>query len=276
MGRPLKLALGAGALAGVAVLAAGLLAVAAQPVRWSAQSSLLVLPRAPTADPDLLAGLYDSLSRGQVTATYAELLRTRPVELDSQAPSAAPTAPPPPPEVRDPAARDTLNRMLGLRADADGTEQPAEGVAETDTDFDVQVDVVPETSVIRITATADSPAGAEGVADAVAEEGQRHVATLSTPYAIEPLAQAAGSAERAGPGLPLLTAVVLVLALVSGIAVGQAVHYVLTAHRSVQAPAGAAPAAGETAAEPLFAADGAPPRQDGSRGSQRVGRGVPR
>lgn len=276
MRRPLKLALGAGALAGVAVLAAGLLAVAAQPSRWSAQSSLLVLPRAPTADPDLLAGLYDSLSRGQVTATYAELLRTRPVDLDSQAPSAAPTSPPPPSGVRDPDVWDALNRMLGLRADADGTAQPAGGAAETDTDFDVEVDVVPETSVIRITATADSPAGAERAADAVAEEGQRHIATLSTPYAIEPLAEAAGSAERAGPGLPLLTAVVVVLALVSGVAVGQAVHYVLTARRSAQFPLGAAPAVEETAAEPLFAPDRAPPRQDGSHGSRRVGRGVPR
>ena len=54
----------------VAAGAAALLAT--RPQQWSAASSLLVIPQS-ADNPDLVAGLYDALSRGQVPATYAEL-----------------------------------------------------------------------------------------------------------------------------------------------------------------------------------------------------------
>jgi capsular polysaccharide biosynthesis protein len=61
----------------VAVLVVGGWFAATQQTTWAATASVLVVPRSTGVTADQLAGLYDALSRGQVPATYAELVRDR-------------------------------------------------------------------------------------------------------------------------------------------------------------------------------------------------------
>lgn len=67
----------AGALVTALVLSTGAAYLLTRGPVWEAQGSLLVLPRATAAGPDTVASLYDTLSQGEVPATYAELLRAR-------------------------------------------------------------------------------------------------------------------------------------------------------------------------------------------------------
>lgn len=243
---PPWLALLAGAVVAVTVLVVGLVLVSTQPARWSAQSSLLVLPQAPTSDPDVLAGLYDTLSRGQVAETYAELLRMRP---------AAPGA----------------------------GQQPGPSLGDQTTAADVLVEVIPETSVIRVTATADSASRAEQAADAVAQSGRAYIAGLDSPYGVQSIGSATGSAERAGLGAPLLGGIVVALAVIAGVAAQQAVRQLglLLRRRRVGAPAAPGPDhapdhAGTSAVEPLFEPDKESAAGDGRRRHRVVRRTVPR
>lgn len=222
-GRRGRLALVVGALVAVATLSLGLVTVLTLPARWSAEASILVLPGQRISEPDVLAGLYDTLSQGQVTATYAELLRMLPTRTDDQ------------PEGLPP---------------------------ETEQSVAVQVEVIPETSVIRATATAGSPSLAERAADAVVDGGRRYVSELDTPYRVQRIGSAAGSAERTGPSVPLLVGVVVALAVVVGVAAGEAVRQfgALLVRRRVGAlgPAVAAMSGPGGVAESLFQPDEAP------------------
>ena len=162
-------------LAGLAV------AVTTNPT-WSATASVLVLPR-PSDDPTTTANLYDTLSRGQVTATLAELLR---------------------------AAR------LSSRV------APGAGVSASDlANARTEVSVVPDTSLLDVKVTAPSAATAERVADALSAEAQAYISSLSTPYDAKITGSAAGTARAVGLGRALIALVTFVAAVVAGVAVQQ-------------------------------------------------------
>ena len=176
--RPISSGVRAAAVAFLVVLVVGLPAAITRHPDWQARASLLVLPTA-TAPPDSAAALYDTLSRGQVPATYAELLR-----------SAGPVEP-------------AVNALRLGPADRTGLA--------------VDVEVVPDTSVIEITATAPRAATAVAVADEVAREGNARIAQLGSPYGSRMLASAAGTEERGPLGARQASAVVLLLAVVAAL-----------------------------------------------------------
>lgn len=174
----------AGLVVGLLVLVGGLGITLTRTPAWTAASTLLVSPHTPNNDPDTLASLYDTLSQGQVPATFAELFRGRDVV-------------------------DTAERRAGLSA--------AERAAAR-----VSVEVVADTSVIRLTATAPDAALAVRVADAMAQEARSRVdAAPATPYGVSIASSARGTATRSGPGRTSLAAVSVLAALLAGFAVQQ-------------------------------------------------------
>src|SRR5262245_13331740 len=121
-----------GVVAGVVVfaliLAAGWGYLATQPRRWSAKSAVLVLPaqgRNPATAPDY----YETLSRGQIVETFAQILRLPGFEAAAAARLGLPEA--------------------ALR------------------DLDASVQVVPNTAMITITVTAPDRGEAELMADGI-------------------------------------------------------------------------------------------------------------
>lgn len=170
--------------------------LAARPQQWSATSSLLVIPKAANTEVDSEAGLYDVLSRGQIPATYAELLRDRALEVE-------------------------VAQRLGL------TTEIARGVS-------LEVLVVPETSVLDLKVTAEQDDVAERVADGVLSEAKRYLSKLNTPYKVVSAGDSAGTARREGLATLPLAAVAGVVAIVGGFAVQQAVM-LLSRARGVRA-----------------------------------------
>ncbi|MEP6462897.1 MAG: hypothetical protein ABJC62_05645 [Frankiaceae bacterium] len=163
----------------IAVLAAGAALSLTRPVTWSATAPMLVAPRASSASADTLASLYDTLSRGQVAATYAELLGNAGVTTAAITKSGISTA-----------------ERRGLS---------------------VKVTVIADTSVIDAIATARTATVATRVADAMAQEATDRVDVLAAPYVLSPTASASGSAARAGLGTTELLVLTGAIALFAGI-----------------------------------------------------------
>lgn len=141
---------------------------------YRAAAAIVVLPKNAPGQPDTEAGLYDTLSQGQIPATYAELLRARGERLTGRLPT---------------------------------------GVSVT-------VDVLPDTSVLRVAVTAPSKRLAEAVVGASIRRAQVYLSTLRTPYRAEVVDDGRASATAVGPGSGLLLGVVVVVALLLGV-VGQ-------------------------------------------------------
>jgi len=89
---------------------------------------------------------------------------------------------------------------------------------------DVEVEVVPDTSLIQITVTAADAATAEAAADAALTQTRPYFDQLSSPYDVFEVQSAAGTAEDAGLALELLTGVVAAVAVVAGLATYLAVR----------------------------------------------------
>jgi capsular polysaccharide biosynthesis protein len=163
----------------VAVFGAGATLSLTRPVQWSATAPMLVAPRASSASADTLASLYDTLSRGQVAATYAELLGNEGVTTAA------------------------ITKSGISRAEQRG--------------LSVKVTVIADTSVIDAIATARTATLATRMADAMAQEATDRVDVLAAPYVVSPTASAAGSATRAGLGTTELLVLTGAIALFAGI-----------------------------------------------------------
>lgn len=215
--RPTRASAVAGAIALIVVLAAGLTIALMQTMAYSAKADVVVLPSS-TLNTGTAASYYETLSQGQIVATFAEVANNARFQ------------------------RDALNA-------ADVPAARRAGVSTV-------VSVVPDTSVIMVTVTAGDGATAEKVADAVVSESTSYIATLSDAYRVETVADATGTAKATGPSTSVLISLAIGIAIVSGVIVQQLVYQLLlafgrrqkTAHRHAK---DGDPKAGATARTPL-------------------------
>lgn len=191
--REVRISVLAGVVAALLVVVAGAgLAVLSKP-KWTAESVLVVLPSA-ALDTSDSAAYYETLSRGQIVATFAEVAEN--LRFQDQ-------------------AEQNLQLSDAQRA----------GVTTT-------VSVVPDTSVILVRTTAGSAAVAEQVADATTTLATTYLAGLSEPYRTDLVHGAEGTATATGTSPLVLLALSVVVALIVGVGVQQAVYHLMVTMRS--------------------------------------------
>jgi capsular polysaccharide biosynthesis protein len=181
-----------GVIVALALLAAGVTYALTQHRTWAAESMVVVLPAA-TLDDATSASYYETLSRGQIVATFAEIAGSLGFEQQ---------------------AEERLGLTPGQRA-------------QVTTD----VSVVPNTAVILIRTTAGDADVAQRMAATTTELSAQYLAGLSNPYRVVTVPSAAGSASATGMSLPVLLAAALAVALVAGLALQQAVYHLSVALR---------------------------------------------
>ena len=216
--REVRISVLAGVIAALLVVVAGAgLALTSKP-KYTAESVLVVLPSA-ALDTSDSAAYYETLSRGQIVATFAEVADNL--------------------RFQDQAAQN-----LGL-------------TAEQQAGLSTAVTVVPDTSVILVRTTAGTAAVAEQVADATTTLATAYLAGLSEPYRTDLVHGAAGTATAAGTSPVVLLALAVVVALIVGVGVQQAVYHLMVAvgarrrrpGDAVDADPAGADAAGDQAAD---------------------------
>jgi len=181
-----------GVIVALALLAGGVAYALTQHRTWAAESMVVVLPAA-NLDDATSASYYETLSRGQIVATFAEVAGSFGFEQQ---------------------AEDRLGLTGGQR-----------------TRVTTDVSVVPDTAVILIRATADEADVAQRMAAATTDLSVQYLAGLSKPYRVVTVPSAAGSASATGMSLPVLLAAALAVALVAGLALQQAVYHLSVALR---------------------------------------------
>ncbi len=194
--REVRISVLAGAVAALLVVVAGAgLALMSHP-KWTAESVLVVLPSADLDTSDS-AAYYETLSRGQIVATFAEVADN--LRFQDQA-----------------------EQNLRL------SDEQRAGVTTT-------VTVVPDTSVILVRTTAGSAAVAEQVADATTTLATAYLAGLSEPYRTDLVHGAEGTATSSGTSPTTLLALAVVVGLIVGVGVQQAVYHLMMTMRSGRA-----------------------------------------
>ena len=191
--REVRISVLAGAVAALLVVVAGAWLALTTPTKWTAESALVVLPGADLNASDS-AAYYETLSRGQIVATFAEVADN--LRFQQQ-------------------AEQTLQLSDAQRA----------GVTTT-------VSVVPDTSVILVRTTAGTAVIAEQMADATTTLASKYLAGLSRSYRTELVHTAQGSAFSSGTSPTTLLLLAVVVALVAGVAIQQAVYHLLVAMRT--------------------------------------------
>ncbi len=154
----------------------------------------------------------------------------------------------------------TFAEILDLQATAAG-----DGAQVTS----VVVDVVPDTSLIRITGTATDAGSAETATDAVLAQSQVYFDQLTAPYRISVVQGAAGTAEQTGLAPGLLSGAVAAVALIAGLATYLAVRALLPARQFVR-PAPEEPSAPAYVRPPLSRPQDGVPAQSFSGGGASV------
>lgn len=180
----------ASVIAGIVVfallLAAGVAVAQRTTTQWIARSSALVLPSQPVS-PEQLPGYYETLSRGQIVATLAELVRLGEFQAEV----------------------------------ADRFE-----LSESQREFvQLEVNVVADTAMLRVVATSEDPNLAIAMVDGVVEEATTYIGDLVLPYALVPVSSGASNLTESGLGTPIVIGIFGLVALVAGVAVQQAVFH---------------------------------------------------
>lgn len=206
--RPLRRSVVLGLVLAVLVLAAGGAVASTQHTSFTAEAVLVVLPSS-DLDQGTSAAFYETMSRGQIIGTFAEVADNAVFENEAM-------------------------DELGLT-----------GAQRTRTSSEVSV--VPNTSVILVRVTAAAAATSEQVADGAADRITTYLTGLSDAYRIQVVHQAGGSATRSGlsPGVVLLLAGIV--AVVLGSAVQQAVYRSARTRRITTADGSLAPEPGPAA-----------------------------
>lgn len=195
--RALRTSVAVGLVVALMLVVAGAIYAFNQPRAWVAESLVVVLPSA-ELDEATSASYYETLSRGQIVATFAEVAGS--LRFSEQA-----------------------EERLGLSA--------AQRAAVT-----TEVTVVPDTAVLLIRSTAGEAEVARQVSAKTTDLSVQYLAGLSRPYRAVPVPSARGAAEPTGTSPLLLLAAALVTGLVIGLAVQQAVYHLTVAARGPDAP----------------------------------------
>lgn len=218
-GRRIGVGVVAGVLIAAVIFAGGLFWVFTRSHDWSAKATAVVLP-APGIPSGTAASYYDTLSRGQIVETYAEILRLKKFQ----------------------------------NASASGLNLTASQAGKAT----VTVAVVPNTALLTITATATNGAVAEALADGVFIQASEYVRSLASPYVVNSVSTAKGSATETTSHTGGFLAVLVVVALVVGLGVQQAVSQLANARsKSVLPPVPAPQVAAASMPDP-FAPPSAP------------------
>jgi capsular polysaccharide biosynthesis protein len=174
------------------IAAAGVYYSLAREVPYTAKASVVVLP-AQGLEPATAAGYYETLSRGQIVATLAEVLRLQRFEQSA---------------------------ALRLRLTAAQKAQTK-----------VAVEVVPTTAMINISVSGTTARGTEAMADVILADAVPYLSQLSAPYTVSVVGSAANSAVHSGPSTVILLAATVLIGLISGIAAQQGAYHLSVASR---------------------------------------------
>ncbi len=195
--RPLRTSVLSGVVLALLTLAAGGAYALTQQVTYTAESVLLVLPRA-DLDDATSAAFYETMSRGQIVGTFAEV-------------------------ANNPSFQAQALDQLGL------TPQERQ-------DLTTEVTVVPDTSVILVRVTSPSATAAAQASVATARTTTTYLATLTTAFRTQLVQGATGATPSSGLTPALVLALTGVVAVVLGVAAQQAVYHLLAARRLALRP----------------------------------------
>lgn len=179
-----------------------------RPVEYQAATTLVVLPQSSASEA---ASYYDTLSRGQITTTLAEILSIKAV--------------------------------------------PDDGSAE------IAVEVVPDTSLIEVSATAADADAAEEAADQALGQAEPYFNQLGAPYQVSVVDTAEGSATEIGLAAGLLAAVIAAVSLIAGLATYMAVRSLQVARQQTRVIESPAPVEAAGATVPVRMTKGKPDRE---------------
>jgi len=174
------------------LLAGGIFFALSQSKAWTAESVVVVLP-ATKLDATTSASYYETLSRGQIVATFAEVAGN--LRFEQQA--------------------ETRLKLTDSQREEVTTE----------------VSVVPNTAVILVRATSPDAAVAEQITDGVTTLASEYLAGLAQPYRTQIVDSAEGTAYTSSTSTGLLVVAAVVVALVAGLAVQQAAYHLARAIR---------------------------------------------
>lgn len=181
---PMAVSVIAGVVVFVLLAAVGIALAQNSTTQWVARSSALVLPSKPVSS-EQLPGYYETLSRGQMVTTLAELVRLGEFQT----------------EVAD---------------DLDLSDSQREFV-------EVTVNVVANTAMLQVVATSEDPNLAVAMVDGVVGAATTYIGDLVLPYSLVPVSAGLNNLTETGLSSALVIGVFLLVALVAGIAVQQAI-----------------------------------------------------
>lgn len=209
--RNVRISIIVGAVLALLIMAAGVAFALVRPPAYTAEAMAVVLP-AKGLDEATSASQFETLSRGQIPATFAEVAGNLRFQT---------------------AAADQLNLTAAQRQQVQ-----------------VEATVVPNTSVILVRVTAPDAATAEKMADATTTLASQYLSGVLQPYRTETVQSAQGTATSTGLTPPLLIFASVVVGLVAGIAVQQALYHLLQVLRRAPATEGSGVAPGAVAGSP--------------------------
>lgn len=181
--RPMVVSIVAGIVVFLLLGSVGLVFSLNVATQWAARSSVLVLPSKPV-NPDQVPAYYETLSRGQMVSTLAELVR--------------------------------LGEFQTEVADQFGFSESQRASVE------LTVNVVADTAMLQVVATSEDPRLAATMVDGVVEASTGYIGDLVLPYALVPVSKGADNLTEFGLSAPLVFAVFFLVAMIFGLAVQQA------------------------------------------------------
>jgi capsular polysaccharide biosynthesis protein len=174
----------AGVIVFALLIGAGIAIAQQATTQWIARSSALVLPSKPVS-PDQLPGYYETLSRGQIVTTLAELVRLGEFQT----------------EVADQLGLSEAQRKI----------------------VDLDVNVVADTAMLQVIATSEDPNLAVAMVDGVVEASTTYIGDLVLPYALVPVSKGSSNLTESGMSTAMVIGIFSLVALVAGLAVQQGV-----------------------------------------------------
>lgn len=185
-----------GLLVAIVAVAVGVMFGLSRPVRWTAESQAVVLP-GNDLDAATNADYYETLSRGQIPATFAEV----------------------------------LNDGSYLRQ----AERAAHAPNKDRDQVRVEAVVVPNTALISVRVTAPTPQLAEDIANQLLRVAETGTEKLAKPYELSQVSNGVGTAVQQGLTTTQYVLLAVFLGLLAGVAAQQLTVQLVLARRRVSA-----------------------------------------